>query len=78
MKFNEDGLKFTGSKWCGQRIYIKSTGDDMLDNALKSTFHDQFHKTAPLEMRRADVQFVTAFARGDFKPLQGSLFDVQG
>lgn len=40
--------------------------DKDVDKALKSIFHDNYHKTAPLEMRRADVQLALAFSRGEY------------
>ena len=51
---------YTGSKWFTQKIFIESTGDKEIDGALKSTFHDQFHRTAPLRMARDDVQLALA------------------
>lgn len=54
---------YIGSKWFNQKIYIESSGDDVVDAALKSTFHDQFHRTAPLRMARADVQTILSFQK---------------
>ena len=55
------GYIYTGSIWLCQKIFIESTGDKEIDAALKSTFHDQFHRTKPLRMTRADVQTVLAW-----------------
>lgn len=47
---------YTGSKWFGQKIFIESIGEEDVDAALKSTFQDKFHRTAPLRTARMDVQ----------------------
>lgn len=49
---------YTGSKFFNKKIFIESFGDEELDAALKSAFHDHYHKTAPLRMARADVQLL--------------------
>lgn len=52
---------YTGSKWLGRKILIESSGDEEIDDALKSTFHDKFHGTRPLDMWRADVKLVLKY-----------------
>lgn len=52
---------YTGTKWLGQKVLIDSSGDKEIDAALKSTFHDRFHRTAPLDMWREDVQIVIKY-----------------
>ena len=47
---------YTGSIFFGQKIFIESTGDKDVDKAIKATFHDNYHKTAPLKIARDDVQ----------------------
>lgn len=49
---------YTGSKFFGKKIYIESFGDKELDAALKSTFHDNYHRTATLRMARRDVSLL--------------------
>jgi len=55
----------TGIKYFGQKIFIESTGNNMVDEALKTVFHDDFYRTAPLEMRRIDAQIVLRWSRGE-------------
>ena len=49
---------YTGSKFFNKKIFIESFDDKDLDTALKSVFHDHYHKVAPLRMGRADVQLL--------------------
>ena len=65
-------MKYTGLKFVGQKIFIESTGHDDVDAAIKTTFKDHYRRTAPLEMRRADVQLICKWGRGEIKP--GTLF----
>lgn len=67
---------YTKSKWFNLKIFIESSGDKIVDQALKSTFHDKFHGTAPLEMRREDVQICLNFKRTS--RLKGKQNDSQG
>ena len=52
----------TGLKFFNRKIFIESSGDKDVDKALKSTFKDDYFKTAPLEMRRTDVQLILAWS----------------
>ena len=54
---------YTGFKFFGLKIYIESTGDKEVDKAIRSTFKDDYCKTAPLSMSRADVQMVLEWSR---------------
>ena len=54
---------YTGTKWLGQRVLIESSGDEDVDDALKSTFHDYLHRTRALDMWRADVKLVLEYSR---------------
>lgn len=54
---------YTKLRWCGQRIYIEATDNKFVNAALVTTFKDDWRKTAPLDMSRADVKLVTAWAR---------------
>ena len=49
---------YTGSKFFNKKIYIESFDDKELDAALKSVFHDHYHRTAPLSISRADCQLL--------------------
>ncbi len=51
-------MKYTGTKFFGQKIYIATTGDDKVDAAIKTLFHDSFHRSAPLSMSRPDSKIV--------------------
>lgn len=42
---------------------LESTGDKEVDKAMKSIFKDDYCKTAPLSMSRADVQVVLKWSR---------------
>lgn len=55
----------TGLKIFGQKIMIESTGIPEVDKALKTVFHDDYRKTAPLDMFREDVQIVLAWSRSE-------------
>lgn len=57
MKVNTN-LIYTGSKFFNKKIFIESFGDKELDAALKSVFHDHYHRTAPLSIGRADCQLL--------------------
>ena len=48
----------TNIKFFGQRVYLESTGDKKVDMALKRVFHDDYRRTAPLDMERADVKII--------------------
>lgn len=48
----------TGIRFFGQKIYLESSGKPVVDAALKSTFKDDYCKTAPLEIRRIDAQVI--------------------
>ena len=54
---------FTGTRFCGQKIYFEGTGRRDVDTAYKTVMHDWIHKTAPLEMTRTDVQIVLNWRR---------------
>ncbi len=54
-------MKDTGITFFGQKIYIASTGDDEVDAAIKTLFHDKFHRSAPLSMTRPDTKIVMAW-----------------
>ena len=62
---------YTGTKLFRQKILIESTGDKAVDAAFKTIFHDQYHRTAPLEMRRADVQLVLNWTDPEKYPIRG-------
>ena len=49
---------YTGLKFFGQKIFLEAIGVKELDEALKTTFKDSYMRTAPLEMRRSDVQLI--------------------
>jgi len=51
---------YTGSKFFNQKIYIEADNDPEINAALKSTFHDSYHRTAPLRMSRLDVTTLLA------------------
>lgn len=48
----------TGLRYFGQKILLESSGRDDVDKALKSTFKDDYQRTAPLRMEREDCQIV--------------------
>jgi len=48
----------TGLKYLGQKILLESSGRKDIDKALKSTFRDDYRRTAPLEIAREDVQIL--------------------
>lgn len=62
-----NSIIYTGSHWLCQKIFIESTGDKEVDAALKSTFHDHFHRTKPLRMAREDVQTALAWRNKKLK-----------
>lgn len=47
---------WTKQKHFGFKIYLESSGDNELDEALRTLFVDAHNRTAPLEMTRPDVQ----------------------
>lgn len=51
-------LIYMGSKFFNKKIFIESFDDKELDAALKSVFHDHYHKAAPLRVARADCQLL--------------------
>ena len=57
----------TKEKLLGQRIFIESTGNDKVDEALVTIFHDDYRSTAPLEMSRPDVKLAMAWQKGEVK-----------
>ncbi len=69
----EKQMIYTGIKYFGQKIFIESTGDELVDSALKSTFEDDYRRTGPIEIRREDVQIVLNWSKR-----QGSLFEEGG
>lgn len=54
----KENLIYTGSKFFNKKIFIESFDDKELDAALKSAFHDHYHRTAPLRVARADCQLL--------------------
>ena len=54
----ENKIIYSGSKFFGLKIYFQSTGDKEVDAAMKTLFHDSYHRTAPLEMSRPDAKIV--------------------
>jgi len=64
----ENEIIYTGERFFGKKLYIESFGDKAVNAALKSVFHDSYHRTAPLEMRREDVQILL-----NAEPKQGQL-----
>ena len=60
---------YTGSNFFTKKIFIESFDDKELDAALKSVFHNHYHKTAPLGMARADVQLLLNVLNSD-KPVK--------
>lgn len=52
----ENKIIWTGLRFFNRRIYLESSGDAEVDNALKLVFKDDYCRTAPLTMTRADVQ----------------------
>jgi len=54
---------FTSTSFCGQKIYFESTGRHNVDAAYKTVVHDWMHRTASLDMTRADVQIVLNWRR---------------
>lgn len=58
LPINEIELIYTGLRFFGLRIYVKSTGDAEVDAAIKTVFKDDYMKTAPLRMERRDVSLV--------------------
>ena len=53
----------TNIKFFGQRVYLESTGDKKVDMALKRVFHDDYRRTAPLDMERADVKIILEWSK---------------
>lgn len=53
----------TGIKFFSQKILIESTGDDEVDAAIKTLFHDDYRKTAPLSINRPDSRIVLAWIK---------------
>ncbi len=48
----------TGEKFFGKKLYFETFGKALIDSAFKTVFHDHYNNTAPLEMRREDVQIL--------------------
>lgn len=63
---------YTGLSFCGQKILLESAGDKKIDAALKSTFKDDYRRTAPLRMAREDVQIVLAHSRRKMEKKKGT------
>ena len=55
----------TGQKFFGLKVMLDSTGVDEVDKAIKTLFHDQYNRTAPLLMSRPDSQIVMAWVNGE-------------
>lgn len=62
--------KYTGEKFLNLKIYIDSTGDTEVDEAIKTVFHDYIRRTSPLEMRRPDVKIAMAWLYDNTKKEQ--------
>jgi len=56
-------LIYTGEKFFGKKLFIESFDNKEADEALKTVFHDHYHKSAPLRMAREDVQMLLNFQR---------------
>ncbi|KKK77348.1 hypothetical protein LCGC14_2854530 [marine sediment metagenome] len=54
----ENDIIFTGIRFFGQKIYIESTRDSKVDEALVSVFKDDYRKTSPLDMNRPDSKVI--------------------
>jgi len=48
----------TKEKFFGQKIYLESSGNKLVDESLCSVFRDHYNKTAPLTMDREDVRTI--------------------
>lgn len=65
----EPKVNYIGFRWMGQRLYLESTGMEKVDDAMKTTFCDDWRRTAPLTVTRADCKLVLAWSRGEIKNL---------
>lgn len=81
LKIIQANVIYTGSKFFNQKIYIEADSDPEVNAALKSTFHDSFHRTAPLRTSRLDV--ITLLTKDELSGMpvaeqhqgQGGLFE---
>ena len=51
----------TGINYCRQKVLLTSTGDKMVDDAIKTMFVRDFRRTHPNEMRDPICQLVLAW-----------------